>query len=125
MNHVHFLHSGEMQNLHSIEMHFLHPGCLRAIFSFSPKGKFCIPANMQFLLSGVNAENAFRRKGSSCLKAIRRILHSGLHAKIAFRMLTVYNVWGEVFYLFGVFMRTRGILGRFILLLSAELVLPK
>jgi hypothetical protein len=93
MNHVHFLHSGEMQNLHSIEMHFLHPGCLRAIFSLSPKGKFRIPANMHFLLSGVRAENAFRPEGDSCPHANWQYLHSGVHANIAFRLVSLYNLY--------------------------------
>jgi hypothetical protein len=74
---------------------FLHPGCLSAFFSSSPKGKFRIPANMQNLQSGQMQKMHSGVSADYCLQAIRQVLHSGLRAKIAFRLLAVYNVLGR------------------------------
>jgi len=52
---VQFLHSGEVQILHALEMQILPAGCLNAGFSCWGEGKSCLLARLQNMHAGIKA----------------------------------------------------------------------
>jgi len=77
MNHVQILHSGEVQNLHSAEVHFFPPGGQNANFSSPRGGKYFPQASRQKLPPGKPDCNL-------CTHARMQNLHSGRKRRIPF-----------------------------------------